>query len=62
LREFCAFVTGTGAVVLGVCDSCVPGPAGNREYVVYAAAAGHSAAQEGGVDVERSIADAVAGA
>jgi 23S rRNA (cytidine1920-2'-O)/16S rRNA (cytidine1409-2'-O)-methyltransferase len=59
LREFCDFVTGTGAAVLGVCDSCVPGPAGNREYVVYAAAAGHPAVQERGVDVERAIADAV---
>jgi 23S rRNA (cytidine1920-2'-O)/16S rRNA (cytidine1409-2'-O)-methyltransferase len=61
LREFCAFVTGAGAVVLGVCDSCVPGPAGNREYLVYAAAAGHPAAQEDGVDVGRAIADAVGG-
>ena len=59
LRDFCAFVTSAGAVVAGVCDSCVPGPAGNREYVVYAAAAGHVAAKEGGVDVERAIADAV---
>ncbi len=62
LHEFCAFVTAAGAAVLGVCDSCVPGPAGNREYMVYAAAAGHPAAQEGGVDVERAIADAVASA
>jgi len=62
LREFCAFVTAAGAVVLGVCDSCVPGPAGNREYMVHAAAAGHPAAQEGGVDVERAIADAVGSA
>jgi 23S rRNA (cytidine1920-2'-O)/16S rRNA (cytidine1409-2'-O)-methyltransferase len=62
LHEFCASVTAAGAAVLGVCDSCVPGPAGNREYMVYAAAAGHPAAQEGGVDVERAIADAVAGA
>jgi 23S rRNA (cytidine1920-2'-O)/16S rRNA (cytidine1409-2'-O)-methyltransferase len=62
LRELCAFVTAAGAAVLGVCDSCVPGPAGNREYMVYAAAAGHPAAQEGGVDVERAIADAVGGA
>ena len=59
LRDFCAFVTSAGAVVAGVCDSCVPGPAGNREYVVYAAAAGHAAAKEGGVDVERAIAGAV---
>jgi 23S rRNA (cytidine1920-2'-O)/16S rRNA (cytidine1409-2'-O)-methyltransferase len=59
LRELCAFFTAAGAVVLGVCDSCAPGPAGNREYVVYAAAAGHPVAQEGGIDVERAIADAV---
>jgi 23S rRNA (cytidine1920-2'-O)/16S rRNA (cytidine1409-2'-O)-methyltransferase len=62
LREFCAFVTAAGAVVLGVCDSCLPGPAGNHEYVVYVAAAGHPAAEEREVDVERAIADAVASA
>ncbi len=62
LQEFCAFVTAEGAHLLGVCDSCHPGPAGNREYVVHMAAAGHPAAQEGRVDVERAIADAVAGA
>jgi 23S rRNA (cytidine1920-2'-O)/16S rRNA (cytidine1409-2'-O)-methyltransferase len=62
LREFSAFAAGLGAAVLGVCDSCVPGPAGNREYVVDLAAAGHPAAQEGDPDVERAIADAVASA
>jgi 23S rRNA (cytidine1920-2'-O)/16S rRNA (cytidine1409-2'-O)-methyltransferase len=62
LREFGAFAAGLGAAVLGVCDSCVPGPAGNREYVVDLAAAGHPAAQEREPDVERAIADAVAGA
>ncbi|HEX5558304.1 MAG TPA: TlyA family RNA methyltransferase [Gaiellales bacterium] len=62
LREFSAFAAGLGAVVLGVCDSCVPGPAGNREYVVDLAAAGHPAAQEREPDVERAIADAVASA
>jgi hypothetical protein len=60
LQDFCAFVTRSGAAVLGVCDSCVPGPAGNREYVVDLAAAGHPAAQEREPDVERAIADAVA--
>jgi 23S rRNA (cytidine1920-2'-O)/16S rRNA (cytidine1409-2'-O)-methyltransferase len=60
LREWCEFVTDAGAAVLGVCDSSAPGPAGNREYVVYMAAAGHPATQEGRVDVERAIADAVA--
>jgi 23S rRNA (cytidine1920-2'-O)/16S rRNA (cytidine1409-2'-O)-methyltransferase len=62
LREFSAYAAGLGAAVLGVCDSCVPGPAGNREYVVDLAAAGHPATQEGEPDVERAIADAVAGA
>jgi 23S rRNA (cytidine1920-2'-O)/16S rRNA (cytidine1409-2'-O)-methyltransferase len=61
LREFAAFARGLGAAVLGVCDSCVPGPAGNREYVVDLAA-GHPGAQEREPDVERAIADAVAGA
>jgi 23S rRNA (cytidine1920-2'-O)/16S rRNA (cytidine1409-2'-O)-methyltransferase len=62
LRAFSGFAAGLGAAVLGVCDSCVPGPAGNREYVVDLAAAGHPAAQEREPDVERAIADAVAGA
>jgi 23S rRNA (cytidine1920-2'-O)/16S rRNA (cytidine1409-2'-O)-methyltransferase len=62
LREMCAFVSGEGATVLGVCDSCAPGPAGNHEYVVYLVAGGHPAAQEGEVDVERAIAHAVADA
>jgi 23S rRNA (cytidine1920-2'-O)/16S rRNA (cytidine1409-2'-O)-methyltransferase len=62
LREFCTFVTGSAAIVLGVCDSLHPGPAGNHEYVVYAAAAAHPAAKEHEVDVERAIADAVASA
>jgi 23S rRNA (cytidine1920-2'-O)/16S rRNA (cytidine1409-2'-O)-methyltransferase len=62
LQEFSAFAARLGAAVLGVCDSCVPGPAGNREYVVDLAAAGHPAAQEREPDVERAIADAVAGA
>jgi 23S rRNA (cytidine1920-2'-O)/16S rRNA (cytidine1409-2'-O)-methyltransferase len=62
LRDFSTFAASLGAVVLGVCDSCVPGPAGNREYVVDLAAAGHPAAQEREADVERAIADAVAGA
>ncbi len=46
LQDFCAFVTRSAAAVLGVCDSCVPGPAGNREYVVYLAAAGHPGRQD----------------
>ena len=62
LREFCAFSTAAGAAVLGVCDSCLPGPAGNHEYVVYVAAVGHPAAEEREVDVERAIADAVSSA
>jgi 23S rRNA (cytidine1920-2'-O)/16S rRNA (cytidine1409-2'-O)-methyltransferase len=62
VRDVCAFATGEGAIILGVCDSCLPGPAGNREYVVYLAAAGHPAAAQGGVDVERAIADAVGSA
>ena len=53
-------VTTAGAAVIGVCDSCLPGPAGNHEYIVYIAAAGHPAAEEREVDVERAIADAVA--
>ncbi len=65
LQDFAAFVTAgmprTPAVVLGVCDSCVPGPAGNREYLIELAAAGHPRAQEHRIDVDAQIEAAVGG-
>ena len=63
LRDLAAFVTegalGRPASVLGVCDSSFPGPAGNREYLMYLAAADHPLVEEHSIDVERSIANAV---
>src|SRR5207237_8158454 len=45
LREFSGFVAGLGAAVLGVCESFVPGPAGDREEGVELGAAGQRDAQ-----------------
>jgi 23S rRNA (cytidine1920-2'-O)/16S rRNA (cytidine1409-2'-O)-methyltransferase len=59
LHELCDFVTGRGAVILGVCDSSHPGPAGNREYLLYVASPGHPASQEHEVDVDAEIRAAV---
>jgi 23S rRNA (cytidine1920-2'-O)/16S rRNA (cytidine1409-2'-O)-methyltransferase len=64
VQECVDFVTGEGlgapAAVLGVCDSSIPGPAGNREYLVYFAAAGHPSAKEHLIDVRQQIDTAVA--
>jgi 23S rRNA (cytidine1920-2'-O)/16S rRNA (cytidine1409-2'-O)-methyltransferase len=35
LRSVCAAAAGWGAEVLGVVDSGLPGPKGNREFVVH---------------------------
>ncbi len=59
LHDLAAFVTGEGAVILGVCDSSHPGPAGNREYLMYLASPGHPACQEREIDVSAEITDAV---
>jgi hypothetical protein len=58
LHEVAEFVTGRGATILGVCDSSHPGPAGNREYLMYLASPGHPAYQERGTDVSSEIRDA----
>lgn len=58
LLDVCTCVTGLGAAVLGICDSCVRGPAGNREFLV-ALATGPD--QEQMTDVEHHIAAAVDG-
>ena len=60
LHDFDAFARERGWAVLGVCDSRVPGPAGNREYVVYVASGGHPLVKEGTADVESQIEDAIA--
>jgi 23S rRNA (cytidine1920-2'-O)/16S rRNA (cytidine1409-2'-O)-methyltransferase len=59
LHDLCAFVTGSGAAILGVCDSSHPGPAGNREYLLYLASPGHPVSQEREVDVDAEIREAV---
>jgi 23S rRNA (cytidine1920-2'-O)/16S rRNA (cytidine1409-2'-O)-methyltransferase len=59
LHDLAEFVTGRGATILGVCDSSHPGPAGNREYLMYLASPGHPACQERETDVSAEIRDAV---
>jgi 23S rRNA (cytidine1920-2'-O)/16S rRNA (cytidine1409-2'-O)-methyltransferase len=59
LHDLCGFVTGSGSAILGVCDSSHPGPAGNREYLLYLASPGHPVSQEREVDVDAEIRDAV---
>jgi 23S rRNA (cytidine1920-2'-O)/16S rRNA (cytidine1409-2'-O)-methyltransferase len=59
LRDVCASLADLGAVVLGICDSCVRGPAGNREFLV---ALQTGPDQEQITDVEDHIANAVDGA
>jgi 23S rRNA (cytidine1920-2'-O)/16S rRNA (cytidine1409-2'-O)-methyltransferase len=61
LQDLCAFVTSHGSAILGVCDSSHPGPAGNREYLLYLASPGHPLLQERQVDVNAEIRDAVRG-
>jgi 23S rRNA (cytidine1920-2'-O)/16S rRNA (cytidine1409-2'-O)-methyltransferase len=55
LVRVCGDAASRGWAVLGVCDSSVPGPAGNREYPVYLASAAHPAAKEHAVDVAAQI-------
>ncbi len=59
LHDVADFVTGRGAVILGVCDSSHPGPAGNREYLMYLASPGHPVCQEPETDVSAEIRDAI---
>jgi 23S rRNA (cytidine1920-2'-O)/16S rRNA (cytidine1409-2'-O)-methyltransferase len=59
LHDLCGFVTGSGSAILGVCDSSHPGPAGNREYLLYLASPGNPVSQEREVDVDAEIRDAV---
>jgi 23S rRNA (cytidine1920-2'-O)/16S rRNA (cytidine1409-2'-O)-methyltransferase len=61
LRDVCGFVTRLGVDVLGVCDSCVRGPAGNREYLVALRAPRPANFEEPTTDVESHITNAVFG-
>ena len=60
LQDFAEFATGSGWAVLGVCDSCVPGPAGNREYLVYLASPEHPLRKDLTADVADQIERALA--
>jgi 23S rRNA (cytidine1920-2'-O)/16S rRNA (cytidine1409-2'-O)-methyltransferase len=60
LQDFADFASGSGWAVLGVCDSCVPGPAGNREYVVYLASPAHPLRKDQTADVADQIERALA--
>jgi len=60
LHELASFVTSSGHAILGVCDSRFPGPAGNREYLLYLACSEHPLDPEHPIDVDAQIADAVA--
>jgi 23S rRNA (cytidine1920-2'-O)/16S rRNA (cytidine1409-2'-O)-methyltransferase len=59
LHDLCDFAISLPAVILGVCDSSHPGPAGNREYLLYLASHGHPVAEERQADVNAEIRDAV---
>jgi 23S rRNA (cytidine1920-2'-O)/16S rRNA (cytidine1409-2'-O)-methyltransferase len=59
LREVAQKAASWGADVLGVVDSGLPGPKGNREFFLYLAAKGHSRRDDG---LEARIDAAVAGA
>ena len=59
VQDCCDFMTAWGAAILGVCDSSHPGPAGNREYLVYLASPGHPVCQERQPDVDAEIRAAV---
>jgi 23S rRNA (cytidine1920-2'-O)/16S rRNA (cytidine1409-2'-O)-methyltransferase len=61
LHDLADFVTSRGAVILGVCDSSLPGPAGNREYLMYVASPGHPVSRERQADVSAEIRAAVHG-
>jgi 23S rRNA (cytidine1920-2'-O)/16S rRNA (cytidine1409-2'-O)-methyltransferase len=55
LQGFTEFASERGWAVLGVCDSCVPGPAGNREYLVYLVSPAHPLRKDQSVDVPDQI-------
>jgi 23S rRNA (cytidine1920-2'-O)/16S rRNA (cytidine1409-2'-O)-methyltransferase len=62
LQDVADFATSRGIAVLGVCDSSLSGPAGNREYLMALASAGHPSTKEWVIDVGAAIRDAVGAA
>ncbi len=59
LRGIAAFAAEQAMAVLGVCDSSLPGPAGNREYLMHLAADGSPSARDRDVDIDDAIEHAV---
>ena len=59
LRDVAAAAGALGVTVLGVCDSSLPGPAGNREFLMELASAGHPPTTDKDVDLDRAIRHAV---
>jgi 23S rRNA (cytidine1920-2'-O)/16S rRNA (cytidine1409-2'-O)-methyltransferase len=59
LHDCCALMASQPAAILGVCDSSHPGPAGNREYLVYLASPGHPITPQPLPDVDAEIRAAV---
>ena len=62
VQNCCDLALTLPAAILGVCDSSVPGPAGNREYLLYLASPGHPSSSEHEVDVDTEIAAAISAA
>jgi len=60
VQNCCDLAAALPSVILGVCDSSVPGPAGNREYLLYLASPDHPSSSEHEVDVNAEIAAAIA--
>jgi 23S rRNA (cytidine1920-2'-O)/16S rRNA (cytidine1409-2'-O)-methyltransferase len=58
LGEIVEFVRGLALVPLGVCDSSHPGPAGNREFLLYMTSPDHPEAKRD-VEIDAQIRDAV---
>jgi hypothetical protein len=59
LQDIADFATSQGLAVLGVCDSSLPGPAGNREYLMALASSGHPSTRDRVIDVAEAIRGAV---
>jgi len=59
LRDVAAAAAALDVAILGVCDSSLPGPAGNREFLMELASAGHPQTTDQDVDLDRAIRHAV---
>jgi 23S rRNA (cytidine1920-2'-O)/16S rRNA (cytidine1409-2'-O)-methyltransferase len=60
LRRVAAGLPPLGAVPLGACPSGYPGPAGNREFFLYAVSADHPDAASAPADLDATLVHAVA--